>query len=98
MSEDKKPEIEFVLTVDQKLTAARLMNDLMMSRFTNFSDDEWQLENVPDYVFHLRIITGAGWLKIPLTDAQIVDLLNQLMDGTKERQAIIGEILADVTE
>ncbi len=97
MSDEKTPEIEFVLTVDQKIRAARILNDLMMSPFTTFSDDEWQLNNDPGCVFGVRIVSGAGWLHIPLTDAQIVGLLKQLMAGTEERQALIDEILANVT-
>lgn len=95
MSEEKKPEIEFALTPEQKIEAANVLNNLMMSPFTHFSDDEWELNN--GYPFTVRITSISGMILIPLTDTQIIAVLNQVMNGMKERQAIIGEILADVT-
>lgn len=99
MSEEKTPEIEFVLSPEQKSKAGGVLNFVMMSHFTMFTETEpWDWENNPAEPFNVRIVSGAGLLLIPLTDAQIVDLLKQVMDGTKERQAVVGEILNDVTE
>lgn len=99
MSEEKTPEIEFVLSPEQKGKAGRILNDVNMTPFVTFPDehDVWEFANT-GATFFVRIASGAGWLKIPLTDEQIVGLLKQLMDGMTEQAIRANQILADVSK
>jgi hypothetical protein len=97
MSEEKAPEIEFVLTPEQKASIGTALNSYMMSPFTTFPDSAWDWENVPNAPFNMRVVTGVGVLLVPLTDEQIVGLLRQIVDGIEYQSGRISAILADVT-